>query len=321
MNLPEKLSVRNLEPADDRVLEDLLAGLLTEQRSINPKWFYDERGSQLFDEITRLPEYYPTRTESAIYGDHASSIAQVCGVGRQLIEPGSGSSEKVRLLLPALRPSEYLPIDISAEYLFASAAKLAEEYPWLTVHAICADFASGWGFLSDYPSDQRVIFYPGSTLGNFTPERAGVFLQEVAQLLGSGGRILIGVDTHKNSEVLEAAYNDSAGVTASFNLNALEHINDAVGADFDLTGFSHRAIYNDRLRRIEMYLDSTRDQTVTLAGQSFRLEAGEAIHTENSYKYSPEDFARLALESGLEVITRWMDDKELFAVYALRPMG
>jgi len=242
-------------------------------------------------------------------------------VGRQLIEPGSGSSEKVRLLLSALRPAEYLPIDISADYLFASAAKLAEEFPWLTVHAICADFASGWEFLSDYPSDQRAIFYPGSTLGNFTPERAGAFLEAMAKLLGLGGRLLIGVDTHKNSEVLEAAYNDSAGVTALFNLNALAHINGAVGADFDLAAFSHRAVYNERLRRIEMYLDSTRDQTVTLAGQSFRLHAGEAIHTENSYKYSPEDFARLALASGVEVLPRWMDEEELFAGYALRPMG
>jgi dimethylhistidine N-methyltransferase len=298
--------------------DEILAGLLRPQKKIDPKWFYDQHGSELFDEITRLPEYYPTRTEVAILKSQRESIANHCGEDCLLIEPGSGSSEKVRILLDSLRPSLYVPVDISADFLQQSAGDLGAEYPWLNVYAVCADFNAGWEFLDDLPAGKRVIFYPGSTLGNLEPQRARQFLRGVAAVVGSDGGVLIGVDTHKPTPLLHAAYNDSAGVTEAFNLNVLTRLNDLLDADFDLAAFEHHAFYNEELRRIEMHLISSRNQSVYCAGEVLAFSKGETIHTECSYKYSPADFADLVAAAGLEIAETWQDADEMFGVHYLR---
>ncbi|MEM9398042.1 MAG: L-histidine N(alpha)-methyltransferase [Pseudomonadota bacterium] len=318
-SLPSNVSVRDLEPDQGSASERLLEGLSGEQKQINPKWFYDEHGSELFEQITRLPEYYPTRTERRIFCEHAEAIAAACGEGRTLLEPGSGSCEKIRLLLDALRPGSYMPIDISADFLFSAAIELANEYPWLQVDAVCADFAAGWDFLSHYPASSRVVFYPGSTLGNFEPAGAIGFLTDLMPLLGESGGVLIGVDRHKDKQMLEAAYNDAQGVTAQFNLNVLRRVNALCDAQFDLAAFEHRAVYDTVKRRIEMHLVSTRSQRVRVAGKELSFASGESIHTENSYKYSEQDFHELARKAGFRVAATWTDRDELFAVYYLEP--
>jgi dimethylhistidine N-methyltransferase len=280
-------------------------------------WFYDERGSKLFDEITRLPEYYPTRTEFAILRDNAAAISARCGEGCVLIEPGSGSSDKVRLLLEALRPAAYVPVDISAEFLRDAAAGLGVDYPWLPVHAVCADFNAGWDFLHEVPAGRRVVFYPGSTIGNLEPDAARAFLETLASIIGNDGGVLIGVDTHKATPVLDAAYNDAAGVTAAFNLNVLRRLNELLGADFDEDRFRHRAFYNEDRRRIEMHLVSEDGQRVRAREHDFEFAPGETIHTESSYKYSPTDFAQLAASAGLAIRQSWLDEDRLFSVHFL----
>jgi len=297
---------------------ELLAGLRQPQKQCNPKWLYDQRGSELFDQITRLPEYYPTRTEVGILKAEAAAIAAHCGSDCQLIEPGSGSSAKARLLFDALIPSTYVPIDISADFLRAAAQQLGREYPWLPIHAICADFNHDWDFLQVLPAGRRVVFYPGSTIGNLEPAQARDFLHTLRAVAGMDGGILIGVDTHKDSARLHAAYNDSAGVTAAFNRNLLCRLNTLLDADFDPAGFRHHAFYNDALRRIEMHLISERAQQVRCAGELFEFRAGESIHTENSYKYSQADFAALAADAQLAIEASWLDDEGLFSLHYLR---
>lgn len=313
-----RVSFRDEHPDLGDGRAEILAGLQLPQKSVNPKWFYDQRGSELFDEITRLPEYYPTRTESVILRSNRASIARNCGEDSVFIEPGSGSSEKVRILLDALRPALYVPVDISADFLRQSAQTLGDEYPWLGIFAVCADFNAGWEFLNELPQARRVVFYPGSTIGNLEPALAQDFLRNIASVAGSDGGILIGVDTHKSTDRLNAAYNDSAGVTAQFNLNVLRRMNTLLDADFDQAAFSHRAFYNEDLRRIEMHLVSDVNQQVDCAGTSIDFKAGETIHTECSYKYSLEDFAALAASAGLEIVETWQDDQALFSVHYLR---
>ncbi|MFT4767849.1 MAG: dimethylhistidine N-methyltransferase [Glaciecola sp.] len=316
-----RVSFRDEHPDLGDGRAEILAGLQLSQKSVNPKWFYDQRGSELFDKITRLPEYYPTRTESMILKQNRESIARICGDESVFIEPGSGSSEKVRILLDALRPAVYVPVDISADFLRLSAETLGEEYPWLDVFAVCADFNAGWNFLNELPSARRVVFYPGSTIGNLDPTLAQTFLRTVATVAGSEGGILIGVDTHKSSDRLHAAYNDSAGVTAEFNLNVLRRLNALLNANFDESAFSHRAFYNEDLRRIEMHLVSDVDQQVSCGGMTIDFVGGETIHTECSYKYSPADFTALAKSAGLDVIESWQDEEALFSVHYLRSAG
>lgn len=299
--------------------EEILAGLQLPQKSVNPKWFYDHRGSELFDQITRLPEYYPTRTESMILKDNCDSIARICGADSVFIEPGSGSSEKVRILLDALKPDVYVPVDISAEFLRQSAEALGGEYPWLDIFAVCADFNAGWEFLEELPVSPRVVFYPGSTIGNLEPVLAQQFLSGIRDVMGRDGGVLIGVDTHKATDRLNAAYNDSAGVTAAFNLNVLRRMNELLDAQFDEASFSHRAFYNEDLRRIEMHLVSNCAQQVACAGTTIGFERGETIHTECSYKYSLDDFTALADSAGLQIAQTWQDDEALFSVHYLRP--
>jgi dimethylhistidine N-methyltransferase len=297
---------------------EILSGLQRDQKAVNPKWFYDERGSQLFDQITRLPEYYPTRTEVGILQKNRSEISACCGSGCLFIEPGSGSSEKVRILLETLRPSAYVPVDISADFLEEAALKLGDEYPWLDIYAVCADFNRNWSYVDDLPDGKRVVFYPGSTIGNLEPEAAVGFLGRVREIVGDAGGAVVGVDTHKSADRLNAAYNDAAGVTAEFNLNVLRRMNDLLDAEFDEGSFRHHAFYNTDVKRIEMHLVSERAQAVRCNGAVVEFAEGETIHTENSYKYTVEDFAELVAAAGLEVQHSWMDADELFSVHYLR---
>jgi len=318
LRLPPNVSFRDEHPdlGDGRAA--ILEGLRAAPKRVNPMWFYDERGSRLFDEITRQPEYYPTRTEVSILRQHAGAIADHCGRGGVVIEPGSGSSDKVRLLLDALRPAAYVPVDISAAFLRQAAAALGVDYPWLPVHAVCADFNAGLTLSDELPAGRRLVFYPGSTLGNLEPAAARAFLRRLAELIGDDGAVLLGVDTHKDSAVLDAAYNDAAGVTAAFNLNLLTRFDDMLDAAFGAARFRHEAFYNAELRRIEMHLVSEGEQRVRVGAETLRFDDGESIHTESSYKYSPEDFAVLADEAGLHVSARWFDERMYFGVYCLR---
>lgn len=317
LRLPPNVTFRDEHPDPGDGRASILEGLTARRKTIDPMWLYDRRGSELFDEITRLPEYYPTRTEISILQANSRAIAACCEHGCLLIEPGSGSSEKVRLILDALRPSAYVPIDISASFLRDAAATLGVEYPWLAVHAVCADFNAGWSFLDALPAGKRVVFYPGSTLGNLEPEAARRFLGGIRDVVGENGGLLVGVDTHKDTTVLDAAYNDSAGVTAAFNLNLLERLNDLVDADFEPTRFSHHAFYNEACRRIEMHLVSEGRQLVNVAGRAIEFGDGETIHTESSYKYTDDDFALLAAEAGLRIRESWHDASGLFGVHYL----
>lgn len=315
--LPTNVSFRDEHPdlGDGRAA--ILRGLESSPKRLNPMWLYDERGSQLFDEITRQPEYYPTRTELAILRDNATAISGCSGEGCVLVEPGSGSSDKVRLLLDALRPSAYVPVDISADFLRDAAAGLGADYPWLPVHAVCADFNAGWDFLADVPGGKRVVFYPGSTIGNLEPEAARSFLTTLAAVIGEDGGALVGVDTHKETPLLDAAYNDAAGVTAAFNRNVLRRMNELLDADFDEARFRHHAFYDEEKRRVEMHLVSDGEQRVTAGGRPIRFADGETIHTECSYKYSPSAFADLADSAGLAIQHSWLDADNKFSVHYL----
>ena len=313
------VSFLDKHPAMGDSREELLHGLQQAQKSINPKYFYDHRGSQLFDQITRLPEYYPTRTEIEILTRYRREISAACETGCLFIEPGSGNCEKARLLLNDLRPSAYVPVDISADFLQGAATQIGSEYPWLTVRAVCADFNHSWSFVEDLPEGKRVVFYPGSTIGNLEPGAAVAFLKRVRKVLGVNGGALMGVDLHKSSERLNAAYNDSAGVTAQFNLNILRRVNELLDAEFEPDSFRHHAFYDGEKQRIEMHLISERAQTVLCNGTPIDFAQGESIHTENSYKYTLQGFTELAQSAGLCIEHSWLDDEELFSVHYLKP--
>ena len=298
---------------------ELHAGLSRTPRSISPKFFYDAAGSQLFDRICELPEYYPTRTELQILTDHAPEIARHIGPRAEVVEFGAGSLTKVRLLLDALEaPKRYLPIDISGEHLEAAAQRLRSDYPALAVQPIVADYTMP--LVLPAPAEDaggRVGFFPGSTLGNFSPSEALAFLQLAARLLRGGG-LLLGVDLVKDPAVLHAAYNDAQGVTAAFNLNLLRRANAELDTDFDLDGFTHAAFYNAPLRRIEMHLVSRRAQAVMLHGERFDLAEGETIHTENSHKFTVDGLRELASKAGFTPTAVWTDPARLFSVHWLR---
>lgn len=300
-------------------LADVLAGLSQEPKRLPPKYFYDRRGSELFDRICQVDEYYLTRTEAKILREQGSQIARQLGPGCVLFEPGSGSSEKVRLLLEHLdRPAAYVPIEISESHLRRAAARLKRDFPELAVLPVCADFLGSYQLPKlPKPHGRRVVFFPGSTLGNFEPPQAERFLERMAALAGPGGGVLLGLDLVKSPQRLVAAYNDQQGVTAAFNRNLLQRINRELGADFDLDQFAHRAFYNPVRQRIEMHLESLAEQVVTIDEHRIAFEAGESIHTENSYKYSLGSFARLARRAGLSVEHQWTDPQRLFSVQLL----
>ena len=312
-------SAQQIDADDD--LEELIAGLGREQKMISPKYFYDERGSQLFDEITRLPEYYPTATEVGIMQDNIAEIAELIGEQASLIEFGAGSSVKIRILLDHLKSlAAYVPVDISDEHLLAAADGLRKDYPHIEILPIAADFTQPF----DLPAPsvmplRNIVYFPGSTIGNFTRDGALELLEVMHHEAKEGGALLIGVDLQKDVRILERAYNDSQGVTAAFNLNMLRHLNRDYGADFNLDGFRHRAVYNSVEGRIELYLDSTAEQTVNIGGTAIRIAEGEAILTEYSHKYTLKSFADLAARAGFEVQRVWTDAERLFSVqYCVR---
>jgi L-histidine Nalpha-methyltransferase len=309
----------DLAPRTESFAAAVVRGLSLPAKAIDPVWFYDEAGSALFDRITDLPEYYPTRTEIAILDRHGAEMAAALGSGVQLIELGSGSSVKVRLLLDRLEaPAGYVGVDVSAEHLRAACDRLAADYPQVEVAAVCADYM-GEVVLPDPVRTRprrRVGFFPGSTIGNLEPATAADFLARWRERLRGGG-MLIGVDLKKDPARLEAAYDDAAGVTAAFNLNLLARINRELGGTFDLSAFAHRAHYDRDLGRIEMHLVSRRDQIVTAAGRRFSFAAGEAIHTEISCKYTVEEFRALAVRAGYRPARTWTDAEHLFSVHWL----
>ena len=318
---PGNVVLSDLNPRVRDKRSEILDGLTRAQKSIDPKYFYDARGSALFERITGLPEYYPTRTERGILESNAAEMAESCGRDCVLIEPGSGSSEKVRLLLDDVKPAAYVPMDISADFLERSAIQLAKEYPWLQVHAVCADFASLEKMPEELPGGRSVVFYPGSTLGNMRPDEAVEFLRRLGHWMDRDGGILIGIDLHKSTRTLEAAYNDGQGVTAQFNLNILNHINQLTDANFEPDRFAHHAFYNEEKQRVEMHLVSKQDQEVKLGDTRIGFERGETIHTENSYKYTQERFQHVAQVAGFEISESWYDDRRLFGVHYLEMAG
>ncbi|MFD2111247.1 L-histidine N(alpha)-methyltransferase [Thiorhodococcus fuscus] len=317
-NPSERIRFHDYHPTPSDVRAEVLAGLSQTQKRLPPKLFYDRRGSQLFDAITELPEYYPTRTEIEILRAHGDEIADLLGRHRVLIELGSGSSLKIQTLLAALQPAVYVPVDISRDHLLDSARTLAERFPWLRIRAACADYSVPFELPLDPNGSDLTAFFPGSSIGNFDPDEARRFLLRVGEVLGSGGYLLIGVDLRKDPETLNAAYNDAQGVTADFNLNLLARINRELDADFDLNAFSHRAFFDAAYSRIEMHLVSLRDQEVKVAGHTFHFTQDETIHTESSYKYGLDDFHALARDAGFQPERVWTDPHQLFSVHALR---
>ncbi|MEO6959268.1 MAG: L-histidine N(alpha)-methyltransferase [Burkholderiaceae bacterium] len=297
----------------------MLASLRLRPRSLSPKYFYDERGSELFDRICDLPEYYPTRTELALLAAHAGEIAAQMGPRAEIVEFGAGSLRKIRLLLDVMdKPLRYVPIDISGAYLSASAAQLQRDYASLSVLPIMADYTAGFHLPAREPGGgRRVGFFPGSTIGNLHPADALKFLHQAARSL-RGGALLIGVDLIKAPAVLHAAYNDSQGITAAFNLNLLARANRELDADFDLSQFVHGAFYNAPLRRVEMHLISRTAQQVHVCGECFDFEEGETLHTENSYKFTVEGLRALAVRAGFQPGRVWVDPQKLFSLHWLQ---
>jgi dimethylhistidine N-methyltransferase len=312
-----QISVVDALPQDKLLFEEVRRGLQSTPKTLPCKLFYDEAGSHLFDQICELDEYYPTRTEVAIMAENLDEIASCIPGGSVLIEYGSGSSTKTCLLLDRLADTlgGYMPLDISRTHLLQSAERLRERYPTLPIVPLCADYTSPVTFPDAFSDRPRVVFFPGSTIGNFDPEDAHRFLRRVRNLVATtGGGLLIGVDLRKDVRTLEKAYNDGKGITARFNLNALRHLNRRFGANFVLQQFAHHAFFNEAAGRIEMHLVSTADQTVRIGPYSVEFTEGEAIHTESSYKYTAADFAELAARAGLSLKKRWMDPASLFSV-------
>lgn len=308
---------QRFDPQTSAFAADVLDGLSRQPKQLSPKYFYDAAGSELFEQITVLPEYYPTRTELGILRAHGADIAAIIPEGAALVEFGAGATTKARLLLQHCRIGAYVPVDISGDFLKAQASALQHDFPTLRVAPVVADFTAPFTLPKAVADMPKVGFFPGSTLGNFEPHEACAFLRSARQILGPGALMLIGVDLEKSDRVLHAAYNDAAGVTARFNLNLLARIDRELGGDFDLSSFTHRAIYNRERHRIEMHLVSRKAQTVRILGKSVSFRAGESIHTENSYKYSLARFNTLAMGAGWTPQVSWTDDDNLFSVHAL----
>lgn len=309
----------NFLPVGNSFLDDVLTGLARPQKTLPPKYFYDARGCELFESICTLPEYYPTRTELALMREHAAAMAKFLGPDCQLIEFGSGSSTKTRILIEQLQPPLYVPIDIAGEAIKAAAAGLAQAFPWLNINGVCADYTRPLTLpeFVGVPIHRKSVYFPGSTIGNFTPQEAIEFLQLARRMVGPGGALLIGVDLKKDKGVLDAAYDDAAGVTAAFNLNLLARINRELGGDFQLRRFRHKAFYDEAKGRIEMHLESLAAQLVHVGGERFRFGAGETIHTEISCKYSIEEFQAVAHRAGFAPGQTWVDAAKLFSVHGM----
>jgi dimethylhistidine N-methyltransferase len=314
-----RLRWHDVKPGRERFLADVLAGLGKQPKELPCKYFYDERGSRLYERICSLDEYYIPRTEASIMGANIGEIARLIGGRVRLIEYGCGNCEKVRFLLDYLEdPVAYVPIDISREQLRRVAGELSASYPELEILPVCADYSRRFDLPASSRESQRaVVYFPGSTISNFAPLRARQFLEQMAEVCGPGGGMLIGVDLKKDLKVLNRAYNDSQGVTAAFNLNVLERINRELGADFRPEHFEHYAFYNYSQGRVEMHLVSRKDQTVHLDNTTVTFAKGETIWTESSYKYDLEQFERMAEEAGWQVARAWTDDRQWFSVQYL----
>lgn len=307
----------SLGDADD-FIQLVLHGLSQPQKMIPSLFLYDERGSELFEQITHLEEYYPTRTEIALLERYAKDIASTISPGATIVEFGSGSSRKTPLLLNQLEfPKNYVPVDISRDFLFDAAKKLANDMPHINVIPVHGDFTQPFDMPAKAQTGCHVGFFPGSTLGNFTRPEAQKFLQNAKQSLGQRAIFIAGVDLKKSENILVPAYDDAQGVTAAFNLNLLNHLNETMSGDFDLDAYAHEARFNTEFSRIEMHLRALSDQTITLAGHNFEIADGETIHTENSYKYSLDEFNQLAHQSGWQPLINWTDERELFSLNML----
>ena len=309
----------DLRPPPDRLYGDVVAGLSAPRKFLPPKYFYDARGCELFQAICELPEYYLTRAEVSLMRQRSTEMARALGPGCALVEIGCGNSEKTRLLLQSLAPIAFIPVDIAWDQLESSCNTLSREFPRVHFVAVRADFSLPLELPPlQLPKLQRwALYFPGSTIGNFTREEAADFLRRTAKLLGPGGAALVAVDLKKSRQVLDAAYNDSQGVTAAFNLNLLNRINQELHGDFDLSRFRHHAFYNEQEGRIEMHLVSLGRQTVTVSGSRFEFVDGETILTEYSYKYSIEEFQLLAAAAGYWPAYVWIDEADLFSVHYL----
>src|ERR1700681_874107 len=313
-------ALANAQPFDEQTAAfagDVIGDLSQHPKRLSPKYFYDATGSELFEQITLLPEYYPTRTELSILRDRGNAISATVPNGAALVEFGAGATTKVRLLLKQCAFGAYVPVDISGDFLNAQADALRQDFPGLAVYPVAADFTAPFALPADIAEMPTVGFFSVSTLGNFEPHEASAFLRSAREILGMGAQMIIGVDLEKNERLLYDAYNDAAGVTARFNLNVLVRINRELGGNFDTAGFTHRAIYNRDRHRIEMHLISRKTQTVRALGRSFSFRAGESIHTESSYKYSLERFTALARGSGWSPRHSWTDKAGMFSVHAL----
>lgn len=308
----------DFEPATDDMASEVQRGLKSSPKVISPKFFYDARGSQLFEQITELDEYYLTRTEMSLFDAHLPEIAEVLGDNLCLIEYGSGSSKKIRKVLETVSPSAYVPVDISQDHLKENAWALYQDFPHLDVFPVCADITQQFALPEAVADRIKVGFFPGSSIGNFEPQLAQSFLRNVRAVLGAGGALIIGVDRKKTVSVLERAYNDADGVTAAFNLNLLAHLNARLEGNFDLGGFEHDARYNEAQGCIQMFLRSRAEQTVEIAGITVEFETSEELHTENSYKYHPEEFADLCATAGFQIDRQWSDPQDYFTLYLLR---
>ena len=314
-----RYSARHEAAASDSFSDHVIAGLSDSPKWLSAKYFYDAAGSELFEQITRLPEYYPTCTELKILERNAPAMSAYIPLAAALVEFGTGSTKKARILLNAApQIAAYVPVDISEEFLAQEAAAVRRDVPNIAVLPVAADFTRDFDLPQQIRSRPRVGFFPGSTIGNFEPQDAAEFLRQAGRILGSGATMIIGVDRIKDEALLNAAYDDAAGVTAQFNLNVLRRMNRELGGDFDLSTFRHRAFYNAANHRIEMHLESLKDQNVNVSGSTFAFAKGETIHTENSYKYTVESFRALAESAGWRPVATWTDENDYFAVHALK---
>lgn len=293
------------------------AGLGSAQKTLSPKYFYDETGSKLFEAITRLPEYYLTRTELSIFDRHLEALAAQIPQGSCVVEYGSGSNLKIRKVLEAIEPAAYVPVDISGAHMVEMARDLAADFPGLAIYPTCADFTGAFELPPPVAELPKVGFFPGSSIGNFEPAEAEAFLGRVATTLGTGARLIVGVDLKKDVNVLEAAYDDASGVTAEFNLNVIRHLAETLNIGLDPGRFSHRAQYNAEIGAIQMFLDVRESHQIEIDGEKIEFRAGEAIHTENSFKYEIAEFLALAEGAGFAAVGSWSDPRQWFAVCLL----
>lgn len=300
------------------VIAEISAGLLASAAHTSPKFLYDCLGSKLFEAICELPEYYPTRTEAAIFDAHGAAMANDIGTGTSLIDLGAGNCAKAARLFPLLQPAQYVPVDISRDFLVESVTRLQQRFPHIEMTPLGLDFSAGFALPDSVRPQRRLFFYPGSSIGNFAPEQAIAFLRTLRANAGDDGGLLIGVDLVKDSAVLDAAYDDAIGVTAAFNLNMLRHLNHLVGADFNVRDWQHHAFFNIHEKRIEMHLEARSAVTVRWQGHERHFERGERIHTEDSHKYTRQSFVGLLEQAGFATNRVWTDENNWFAVIHAR---